>query len=281
MSFSDRIAECNVHDLRGFRPFFIDGVQVGRVRHEFAARLAAFGAVFVVDEGSVRLASALNTPEERTQAVDAAMRALAAEGTIKGWRDEPYPVATRFGGAELMRLERAAVPHLGVRSYGVHLNGFVRRDDGLHLWIGRRAKDKPVAPGKLDNLVAGGQPAGMSLSDNLRKECDEEASIPLSLARRATSVGAVTYCLEHPEGLKPDALFCYDLEVPADFTPRNRDGEIAEFQLMPLEEVARLVRDTDAFKFNVNLVIIDFLIRHGAIPPDHPEYLDLVRGLRS
>ena len=50
---------------------------------------------------------------------------------------------------------------------------------------------------------------------------------------------------------------------------------------MPVAEVARLVRDTDEFKFNVNLVIIDFLIRHGVIPPEDPEYLDLVKGLRA
>jgi hypothetical protein len=281
MTFSDRIAECNAHDLRGFRPFVIDDVQVGWVRHGFAARLAAFGTVFVVDEQAVRLASVLRTPDDRTRAVADVVRALADEGAITGWRDEAYPVATRFGRPELMRIERAAVAHFGVRAYGVHMNGVVRRGDGLHLWIGRRAKDKPVAPGKLDNLVAGGQPAGLSLIENLIKECEEEASIPAALARQAVSVSAVTYCLEHPEGLKPDVLFCYDLAVPEDFTPRNRDGEIAEFTLMPVDEVARLVRDTHEFKFNVNLVIVDFLIRHGAIPPEHLEFLDLVKRLRS
>ena len=59
------------------------------------------------------------------------------------------------------------------------------------------------------------------------------------------------------------------------------DGEICEFHLWPVEEVARLVRDTFDFKFNCNLVIIDFLIRHGYIAPDHPDYLALVRGLRQ
>ena len=29
-----------------------------------------------------------------------------------------------------------------------------------------------------------------------------------------------------PEGLKPDVLFCYDLELPADFQPRPQDGEV-------------------------------------------------------
>ena len=49
---------------------------------------------------------------------------------------------------------------------------------------------------------------------------------------------------------------------------------------MPWERVAEIVRDTDEFKFNCNLVIIDFLIRHGLITPDHPDYLALAAGLR-
>lgn len=29
-----------------------------------------------------------------------------------------------------------------------------------------------------------------------------------------------------PEGLKPDVLFCYDLELPRDFVPTPLDGEV-------------------------------------------------------
>jgi len=170
----------------------------------------------------------------------------------------------------------------GVRAYGVHVNGVVRRPDGLHLWIGRRAPDKPVAPDKLDNMVAGGQPAHLGLMDNLVKEAAEEADIPADLARTARPVGAICYCLEDQWGLKPDVMFCYDLEVPADFTPRNTDGEISSFQLLPIAEVAARVKDGDEFKFNVNLVILDFLLRHGLLSPDdEPDYVEIVKGLRQ
>ena len=50
---------------------------------------------------------------------------------------------------------------------------------------------------------------------------------------------------------------------------------------MPLEEVARLISDTDEIKDNCNLVILDFLIRHGYIEPDQPGYLQLLTGLRQ
>ena len=76
-------------------------------------------------------------------------------------------------------------------------------------------------------------------------------------------------------------MYCYDLELPADFRPVNTDGEVAGFELQPIEEVMARVRDTEDFKINCNLVIIDFLIRHGLIGPDEPDYLDLIQGLRS
>jgi len=168
-----------------------------------------------------------------------------------------------------------------VCAYGVHINGFVRDGDNLSMWVARRSRSKATYPGMLDNLVAGGQPIGISLRDNLVKECAEEAAIPAQLAATARLVGAVTYCWEKPAGLKPDCMFCYDLEMPPDFTPHAADGEVEEFHLWPLERVSDVVRDTADFKFNCNLVVIDFLVRHGRIPADDPDFLDIVRGLRS
>ncbi len=82
--------------------------------------------------------------------------------------------------------------------------------------------------------------------------------------------------------LKPDVQFCFDLELPDGFTPHNTDGEIESFHLWPVKEFAEKVCDTDEFKFNCNLVAIDFLIRHGVITPDNtPDYLALCRGLRQ
>jgi hypothetical protein len=90
----------------------------------------------------------------------------------------------------------------------------------------------------------------------------------------------VSYCLETEEGLRPDVLFCYDLELPADFVPVNRDGEVAEFQLWPVEDVLETVAQTTEFKFNCNLIVIDFAVRHGFLAPDDPDYIDILQGLR-
>ena len=59
--------------------------------------------------------------------------------------------------------------------------------------------------------------------------------------------------------------------------PVNADGEIEEFFLWPIERVIRELSETDNFKFNVAFVIIDFLIRHGFVGPEDPDYLELVR----
>lgn len=281
MSFSDRIAECSVFDAARYVPLRVDGAEMGLVALEFAEQLRRFPEVFSFNGSSVRLHEGLIGFEARTAAVDKALRVLRQDGLFPHWRDEPYPVGTAFSAPPAFTMERAATPRFGVRAHGVHLNGYVRDGERLLMWVARRALDRPMAPGKLDQMVAGGQPAGLTLKQNLIKECAEEAAIPSSLAASARGVGAVTYCTERTEGLRRDVLFVYDLELPADFRPVNADGEVAAFELWPVERVAEAVCDTDDFKFNCSLVVIDFLIRYGLIEPDHPEYEFLVRGLRG
>ena len=280
MSFLDRIAECNLWNPDNFRWFVVDGCRLGRVRQALVPRLSEFGGVFEIENDAVILNPGLTTFAARSTEIERVVKALVDDGIVQGWRSETYPVTRSFGEPPFLQMERAAVPHFGVRAFGVHLNGYVRTPGGLRMWIGRRAKDKHTYPNMLDNMVAGGQPIGISLRDNLIKECAEEANIPREIAQGAVAVGAITYCMEAPDGLKPDVQFCYDLELPADFTPRNTDGEIAEFYLWPIEPVAEVVRDTGEFKFNCNLVVIDFLVRHGVIPPDHPDYVAICQGLR-
>ena len=105
------------------------------------------------------------------------------------------------------------------------------------------------------------------------------AAIPEELIRRAVPVGAVSYRMETDLGIRDDVLFVYDLELPAGFVPQNRDGEIVDFALMPAESVLERVRTSDDFKFNVNLVILDFAVRHGLLQVEDPEYLDVASGL--
>ena len=281
MSYLDRVKACNRLDVTGYLPFDIDGVRFGWVNAARAAVLKTHADVFTVTPEHVAFAAGLPTPKARSAAFADIVPALVASTEFPKPRGELYAVKRTWSEPAAFTMDRSLVAAFGVRAYGVHVNGYVRRNDGLHLWIGTRATDRDVEPGKFDNMVAGGQPAGLTLMDNLVKECGEEADISPSLARAACPVGAITYAFSTQKGVKADTMFCFDLEMPADAIPRNVDGEISGFQLMPLADVLALVRDTERFKFNVNLVILDFAIRHGALDPDRePDFERLVAGLR-
>jgi hypothetical protein len=280
MSLLDHIRLCQRRDMARFRPFMAEEAQVGWVRHDLAQQLAKYDDVFAVDDAAIRLQPRLADFDARSRAMAEIGVRLVETGVFRKLRGEDFPVVPAFGRPPLFRIDRIAVPAFGVKASGVHMNGFVRRVDGLHLWIGRRAKDKSVAPGKLDHLVAGGQPYGLGIRENLIKECAEEAAIPGPLAAQARATGTVSYVMEWEAGLRDDVLYVFDLELPPDFRPRNTDGEIEEFMLWPAARVLREIETTDNFKFNVNLVLIDFLIRHGVIGPERTDYLDLLAGLR-
>lgn len=283
MSFLDRIRAANAGDLRGLVPFELLGRPVGYVSRSFAKRLSRHPAVFVVSPARVTLTRVLESSElrleERSSAVNAVLEELHQQGVFSGWRDELYPVSSSWSEPPCLLIERAAVPLFGVKGYGVHLNGFVRDQGGLSMWVGRRADDKPTFPSELDQLAAGGQPYGLGTYDNMRKESHEEAGVPVELSAGMRSVGTIAYAMRTPAGFRPDVIFNFDLELPRDFVPMNNDGEVAEFYLWPIERVAETVEKTEEFKFNCALVIIDFLIRHGVITSDHPDYIEISRGL--
>jgi len=284
MSYLDRIGACHVWRPDDYRPFLLEGDRrpLGWVTHAFAGRLRDFPNVFDVSDTAVVLPARYGDFESRSAAIEEPMRRLYEAGEIPKWRGEDYGISRRWGEPTLFKMERAAVPLLGLPAYGVHLNGYVQTPEGPRLWVGRRARNKAVAPGKLDHLVAGGQPYGLGLIANLVKEAAEEASVPADLAGRAKPVGALRYLCAREEGQRNDVLFCFDLELPADFAPRPNDDEVEEFFLWPMERVLERLRDSDDFKFNVALVNIDFAVRHGALrPDDEPTYQRIVDGLQG
>ena len=280
MAYLDHVIACNRWNPADFRPLKAAGLRIGWVRNSFIPWLQERPSLFRVGSDAV-----LVLPEDGDFSSLSATMALAARdaaeaGLTRKRMGEFYPALSEWGSPPVFQVDRAAVPLFGIASFGVHVNGFVRRADGVHLWIGRRAQDRAVAPGKLDNMIAGGQPIGLTLRENLAKEAEEEAGLDAEIAARAVPVGAVTYCFDDGHGLKPDTLFLFDLELPETVIPHNRDGEVERFELWPVERVAERVRESSDFKFNVNLVVIDFLVRHGHLTPEQPDFIRLVKGLR-
>lgn len=267
-------------DLAQFLRFMVTRQHVGWVKPDFAKELTALGDVFRIDGRTLSLNPALQTTEARSAAMANVLHKLRAAGRIPGWRDELYPVNRAFGEQPLLVMERAAAPLFGVMAYGVNLNGFVGRGWEMKVWVARRSPTKSVDPNMLDLIVGGGQPLGLTPAENLLKECREEAGIPASIAEHAQPVGIVTLMIEAGEGLRVGQQFNFDLDLPEDFTPRNEDGEVAGFELIPVSELIHRLRASDEFMYDIALVLIDFLIRHGFVGPDDVDYLPLIAGLR-
>jgi hypothetical protein len=240
------------------RPFRIGETAVGWMMPDFAR---AFGQEMDLQpdaDGGITL------PCARVPALADACRSLARADWFH-WRGEDFDVRAGAEGTVLARIDRGAVPAFGTISHGVHCNGLVRKADGLHLWVARRAAHKLLDPGKLDHIVAGGISAGMSPWETLIKEAGEEAAVPEALAARARLVSHIRYDMDRAEGLRRDFLHCYDLDLPESFTPEPADGEVAAFELWPLAEAYAEVARGDAFKFNVSLVLIDLFLREGLV----------------
>lgn len=271
--FFRHVARCNdLPSPAGLVPFRIEGRPVGWLAPELVRALTFWPAAFHFDAEGVAMARRLRSAGARSDALARVCAALVTAGLIPRLRGERYDIRAEPGGTSLATLDRAAVPAFGVRAEGVHVNGLVRRADGLHVWVALRARDKAIAPGKYDNIVAGGIPAGLSPAEALLKEAAEEAGIPPALAATARPVGRIGYVMSWREGegvrgLRRDTLHLFDLELPEGFEPRPADGEVERFELWPIGRVFAAVRDTDAFKFNVALVLIDLFLRQGLIPP--------------
>ena len=281
MSYLHHIQQCNQYHSDHFISFKYSGVQVGKVIPDFAKSLLQISDSFSLEADGLnwKPSSTGFTPLNKSMS-DLTDQLLEAK-LLPYRHGELYPVTTGDRNNVLFLMDRALVPFFGVAAFGQHLNGFIRRDGEIHMWISRRSQLKRYSPGKLDNFVAGGLPWGLTLEENLAKECWEEAGIPAELSARAKLVSSISYRRENEKGVKPDTMYCYDLELPEDFIPHCTDGEVEDFQLWPLEKVAQIVSSSSDFKLNCNLVIIDFLIRHDYISTNHHAYNDLVVGLNA
>lgn len=276
--FWRHIAACNhIPDEASLIPWRIGAERVGWLRPDLARLLTFFPQHVHFDADGAALARRLRSAPARSTALAELAEAAVRAGLAPRLRGELYDVRAAPGAASLATLDRGAVPAFGIRAQGVHVNGLVRRADGLHVWVATRARDKAVAPGKLDHIVAGGIPAGLDAGQTLVKEAFEEAAIPPELAGSARKVAEITYAMGVEDGLRVDLLHCFDLDLPADFTPRPNDSEVERFELMPIAALFARVRDTDDFKFNVALVMIDLFIREGLVTGDQAARLR--RGL--
>ena len=271
-------------------------VQLAEDREVSASGPAAGGAARKATVG-VRLAPEDYSVGARTQTVAALVRELVTDGAIpKGkLRNELQDVRALTDGwvgpdgpAPPLRLERGAMVHFGVPSYGVHVSGYVRNPEEPSdarpwgVWVAKRSMSKATYPGKLDQMVAGGQPAAMTFLENVQKECEEEASLPPEVIAKIRPAGLVRYRYAARKGLSTKILTTFDVEMPAGLTPVCGDGEVEGFELMRVDEMLESVRSNlEAWKPNSALVAIEFAMRHGYLSADEPGYVEIATLLRG
>ncbi|KAJ2848766.1 hypothetical protein IWW36_003094 [Coemansia brasiliensis] len=243
--------------------------------------------VLVIDDTSQQVQfhdSYNNSCSSRTAGLKdllAFMREQKSWPSLAKWRDELYPVygdAKEPNGISLY-MERAASYNFGIRTFGVHINGIVKNDEGIRMWVAKRSINKQTYPGMLDQIAAGGIGNGIGVRASMLKECDEEAGIPLEIAQQAKCAGTIQYFMQSELGLQPETQYIYDLELPSDFVPFPKDGEVDSFSLWTIDKVVEHMKN-NKFKPNCALFIIDFLIRHDFINPENePDFLRIMDNI--
>ena len=73
---------------------------------------------------------------------------------------------------------------------------------------------------------------------------------------------------ESERGIHANTEFVYDLELPSDFVPKNSDGEVEGFELVPIKELLSRVISSK-YKLTSAPIAIDFLLRKGFINSDN------------
>ncbi len=255
-------------DSHGFLPFSVGDEVVGWVRPALAQVLRKFPKVFRHDAaGAVQLHAQLDNPHARSQAMAVIARELARTGVITGWRDELYAIRSGVAAREapLLCIERAAARAFGITSCAVHVNGVVTMGAEPSMWIARRSLSKPIDPGMLDNMIGGGLAAGLSVRETLVKEAWEEAGLTAEQVVVASAGRHLRIRREVPEGLQSEVIFVHDLVLPPDVMPRNTDGEVSEFQRLPVSAVIELLREGGEITADASLVILDWLDRRGIL----------------
>jgi 8-oxo-dGTP pyrophosphatase MutT (NUDIX family) len=280
----ERLGRALAAPAHACRPLRVESAVAGWLDDGRLARIAQFTDVFLVNSDGATFLSALRDERSRSEAMARVAVALAAEGALSKWRDELYAVAPTFGAPPWFRLERAAARYFGVHTWAMHINGVVGAATEATMWLARRSADKAIDPLHLDNLVGGGIAAGTTIADTIAREAWEEAGIPPALAAQAQPAGTLHIFRAQPDGLQSETIFAHDLWLTADFVPVNQDGEANEHRRVALAEAARLIAlssGRDTVTADASLVILDFLLRQGAVDPASSAFAGLRHLLHS
>ena len=262
------IAAAQARDASARLPFHIADAGrswlAGSVARAHLPALARWPLALQLADGALTLSL---PAAERNDFFTLANRRLHQDGLVVGWRNETYPVLAQHGGRLLATVERAASRFWGTTTFGAHCNGYLADASGRpsHLWIARRARNKPTDPGLLDNLVAGGVPHGQTPAACVLREGWEEAGLSPAQMQGLQPGRRFRVARDVPEGFQLEELSVFDLALPPGLQPVNQDGEVHSVALLPVAEaLARAA--AGEMTVDAALVTLDFALRHRLLP---------------
>jgi isopentenyldiphosphate isomerase len=193
--------------------------------------------------------------------------ALKAAGCTPGWRNELLDVWSmpteqdNTPGNRVGAIERGVMRALGLTTRAVHLSGWSTDN---RLWVARRSLTKATDPGMWDTLV-GGLVGNLEDADfALVRESDEEAGLDAPDIVARTPLRTIAHMRRQlPEGFQTEAVLTCECVLADHVTPKNRDGEVMEIQLLEIETVYHMLKE-DAFTLEASIVITEDLWRRAA-----------------
>jgi isopentenyldiphosphate isomerase len=192
---------------------------------------------------------------------------LKNAGCTPGWRNELLDVWSVPTGQEndpakrVGAIERGVMRPLGLTTRAVHLSGWSTDN---RLWVARRSLTKATDPGMWDTLV-GGLVGNLEDADfALVRESDEEAGLDAPDIVARTPLRTIAHMRRQlPEGFQTEAVLTCECILADHVTPKNRDGEVMEIQLLEQETLYQMLKE-DAFTLEASIVITEDLWRRTA-----------------
>ncbi len=172
-----------------------------------------------------------------------ALRDVETSHVARQWRNETLSV-WNTEERELARVERGAARALGIATRAVHLIGHA---SGQRMWIQQRALTKATEPGQWDTLMGGMVSAADTVQTALQRETWEEAGLQLDQLQHLRYGGQFT--VQKPNGADGGVGYMverthwYEALVPDGIVPKNQDGEVAQFALVPRPELLAMLYD--------------------------------------
>ncbi|CAN1558131.1 nudix hydrolase [Burkholderiaceae bacterium] len=193
--------------------------------------------------------------------------ALKTAGCTPGWRNELLDVWSLVNeqdntpGNRVGAIERGVMRPLGLTTRAVHLSGWSTDN---RLWVARRSLTKATDPGMWDTLV-GGLVGNLEDPDfALVRESDEEAGLDAPDIVARTPLRTIAHMRRQlPEGFQTEAVLTCECVLADHVTPKNRDGEVMEIQLLEIETLSQMLKE-DAFTLEASIVITEDLWRRSA-----------------